>query len=222
MCGVSEGEMTIKERSILVVEDDVRLRALLVELLEHAGYQVCEARSGAEALDCLDGAPTVAVLDIDIPGMNGYALCRELKERYGDRIGVIFVSGTRTESFDRVGGLLIGADDYVVKPFDPDELVARIRGLETRAVNARESSARASAGGHPTSPSIERFGLTPRESEILGLLVDGNNQAEIAAKLVISSKTVATHIQRVLSKLDVRSRAEAVGLVARGRSPDRS
>ncbi len=194
-------------------------------MLERAGYEVREATSGTEALGHLEGAaPTVAVLDIDIPGMNGYALCRELKERYADQIGVIFVTGTRIEAFDRVGGLLIGADDYLVKPFDPDELVARVRGLESRAVEARAGAARASNGGngsHRTSTSIEGFGLTPREREILDLLVAGNNQAEIAVKLVISPKTVATHIQRVLSKLDVRSRAEAVALVARERSTDR-
>ena len=107
-----------------------------------------------------------------------------------------------------MAGLLIGADDYLVKPFDPDELLARVRRLTSR--RSRRDFPRASNGG-----TRGFLGLTTREAQVLELLVEGLNQEEIAVRLVISPKTVGTHIQRVLSKLGVRSRTQAVALAAR-------
>jgi DNA-binding NarL/FixJ family response regulator len=110
-----------------------------------------------------------------------------------------------------VAGLLIGADDYLARPFDPDELLARTRRLLSR------SAAPVSA---PDSP------LTGREQQILQLLANGLSQDRIAKQLFISSKTVGTHIQRTLTKLGVHSRTEAValayqqGLVKGGASPE--
>jgi DNA-binding NarL/FixJ family response regulator len=130
-------------------------------------------------------------------------VCRELKETFGQGLPIFFVSGERTDSFDRVGGLLIGADDYVVKPFAPDELIARVR----RYVTPAETASR--------GPKESTFGLTQREFEVLGLLADGLGQSEIAIKLVISPKTVGTHIQRILTKLQVHSRAQAVAIAYR-------
>jgi DNA-binding NarL/FixJ family response regulator len=116
---------------------------------------------------------------------------------------VIFVSGERREPFDRVAGLLIGADDYVVKPFDPDELLARVHAVLRRA---------GPVGTAEDVSSAADLQLTPREQEVLSLLAGGTRQLDIAGELFISSKTVATHIQRILGKLGVHSRAEAVAL----------
>jgi DNA-binding NarL/FixJ family response regulator len=107
----------------------------------------------------------------------------------------MFVSGERTESYDRVAGLTIGADDYLAKPFEPDELLARLRGLLRRC-----------GATSFVSP------LTRREQEVLSLLADGLDQDEIARRLVISRKTVGSHIERILAKLGAHSRAEAVAL----------
>jgi DNA-binding NarL/FixJ family response regulator len=182
---------------ILVVDDDPAFRDLIATLLERIGCQTVGAGDGHEALHtAASSPPDVVLLDVDLPGSSGYEICRELRDAYGDDLPIVFISGTRTEQLDRVGGLLIGADDYVVKPFEPDELLARVRRLLARA------------SIRPAARAAEE--LTSREQEILRLLAAGLDQAAIASLLVISPKTVATHIQRILGKLGVRSRAQAV------------
>jgi DNA-binding NarL/FixJ family response regulator len=110
------------------------------------------------------------------------------------------MSAERTESYDRVAGFLIGADEYLTKPIAPDELVIRIERLLRRS--------------GPVAPPVAAK-LTGRELEVLSLLAEGFAAAEIAARLVISPKTVSTHIDRILVKLGVRSRAQAVALAYR-------
>jgi DNA-binding NarL/FixJ family response regulator len=145
------------------------------------------------------------LLDIQLPDLNGYEVCRGLRNRYGDSIAIVFISGERTEPLDRAGGLLLGADDYLTKPVDPGELIARV----TRLVGRPRSN------GDGPSSNGKLDALTQRENEVLGLLAEGLRQGEIAERLVISPKTVATHIQRILGKLEVRSRAQAVSLALR-------
>jgi DNA-binding NarL/FixJ family response regulator len=117
------------------------------------------------------------------------------------------VSGTRTEAFDRAAGILLGADDYMVKPVDAGELVARVWRLTARANGHREPV---------TNGSQRRLDvLSARERQVLDLLAEGSDQDQIANALYISPKTVATHIQRILTKLGVRSRTQAVALALR-------
>lgn len=117
------------------------------------------------------------------------------------------MSGDRTEPFDRVGGLLIGADDYIVKPFDPDEVLARVRRLLDGRPNTdrRDRSDRDGKAGS----------LTRRELEVLRLLSNGLGPPAIARELVIRPKTVSTHIQRILAKLGVHNQAQAVAAAYR-------
>jgi len=181
---------------VLVVDDDPDLRKLLSQLLGVVGHPIAEAGSGAEALSVArDHAPALVLLDVHLPDVSGYEVCRELRDSFGEQLPILFLSGARTESYDRVSGLLLGADDYVVKPFAPDELLARVRRLLARSTY--DTAAR-------------RFDLTARELEVLEHLAAGHDQARIAEDLVISEKTIATHIQHILPKLGVHSRAEAV------------
>jgi two-component system nitrate/nitrite response regulator NarL len=136
--------------------------------------------------------------------VSGYEVCRELRDGFGDKISIIFVSGDRTEAYDRAAGLLLGADDYILKPFDDGEMLARIRSC------LRHSDSASSALGEASTLAIAS--LTAREREVLRLLARGLTQIDIAGKLVISPKTVGTHIQRILGKLGVHSRAQAVVL----------
>lgn len=184
---------------VLVVDDEPVVVQLLRESLVAAGYEVSGAASGQEAIARATAQPPcAALLDVNLPSGSGYEVCHELRRLYGAGLPIVFVSGDRTEEYDRIGGLLLGADDYVVKPFDPREVVVRLDHLRDRM-----------------SGAATKHSLTPRELEVLTLLSEGLAQAEIAQRLEISSKTVATHIERILSKLGVRSRAQAVAVAYR-------
>jgi DNA-binding NarL/FixJ family response regulator len=186
---------------ILIVDDDASTRELVTCVLEGAGYETTEVDTGEAALvSAGEQRPSLVMLDVNLPGTSGYAVCHQLRQRFGQGLPIVFLSGDRTEEHDRVAGLLIGADDYVVKPFSPGELLARVQRLITR-FDAQQNGANG-------LDSVSR--LTAREHEILTLLAEGKAQATIAAELYISPKTVATHIQRILAKLEVHSRAEAV------------
>jgi DNA-binding NarL/FixJ family response regulator len=185
----------------LVVDDDPNMQELVSDLLERAGLVVTRAGDGLAAIEqARELAPDVAVIDVNLPRASGYEVCHELRQAFGNDVGIVLLSGERTEAYDRTGGLLLGADDYIVKPFDPGELVARVRAVLRRSRRAAPAE----------NGRLSR--LTPREREVLLLLARGLAQSEIAQALVISPQTVATHIQRVLTKLGVRSRAQAVVL----------
>jgi two-component system, NarL family, nitrate/nitrite response regulator NarL len=194
-------------KRILVVDQDARFRASVASLVQGAGYEAISADSGEEALFLArTESPHLAILDVELPGISGYEVCRRLREDV-HAIGIVFVSDTRTDSLDRAAGLLIGADDYLAKPFAPDELLARIRTLLARNGDAH-------APARPAPVALEAA-LTPREHEVLTLLAVGLSQGRIAELLVISPKTVAAHIDHILGKLGVHSRAEAVAVAYR-------
>ena len=196
---------------ILVLCSDSEAGAALRFVLLSAGFGVVEARTGEEALSqAAAEEPVVVLLDLDDRDTSGYLVCKLLRERYGELLPIVFLSGERVETSDRVAGLLLGADDYLVKPFDSSEVVARLRRLVVRSA-AREAEAIVPA----RADVADDFELTKREQQVMALLLRGLTQAQIARELVISSNTVATHIQRILLKLGVHNRAQAVAKVAR-------
>jgi DNA-binding NarL/FixJ family response regulator len=187
---------------ILVVDSSAGARNQVAGLFARIGYETRQARNGLEALEAVkELQPALVLLEVNLSEVSGYGVCRQLRDRYGDDIAIIFLSGERTEPYDRVAGLLLGADDYIVKPFDEGELLARVR-------SALRQSDRPPSSGFRGDSGAEK--LTNREREVLKLLAGGRTQAEIAGTLFISPKTVAGHIQRVLTKLGVHSRAQAV------------
>ena len=125
-------------RKILVAEDEQNIREFVVINLERAGYETFEAETGDRALELYDqenGNFDVAVLDIMMPGEHdGLAVCKELR-RKNPSIGIILLSA-RTQEMDKVSGLMMGADDYVTKPFSPSELVARVDAVYRRVALA--------------------------------------------------------------------------------------
>lgn len=185
---------------VLVVDDDELFVDSVCTLLDAAGYRSVAAATGEEALRIArEQAPLVVLLDIQLPKLNGYEVCRALREEFGRALAVAFVSGTRTEAVDVSSGLHVGADDYLVKPCDPSELVARVAALMRRV--------------QPNGANHRN--LTSREVEVLRLLSDGLEQKAIAGRLSISPKTVAIHIEHILGKLHVHSRAQAVAVAYR-------
>jgi DNA-binding NarL/FixJ family response regulator len=190
-------------RLILVVDSNAGTRSRVAAVLERMGYETHQAQNGREALEAARQVqPALVLLEVNLAEVSGYEVCRELRDRFGDDIAIIFLSGDRTEPYDRVAGLLLGADDYIVKPFDEGELLARVRSA------LRHSPA--PSNGSQAGPAAET--LTSREREVLTLLARGLTQAQIADQLFISPKTVGGHIQRILEKLGVHSRAQAVAL----------
>ena len=186
---------------ILVADHDAELRSVVVSVLTQAGYETLEVASGEEAIDTARRAlPRLVILEVALPGLSGYEVCHQLRNEFGEGLPIVFVSADRTEAFDRVAGFLIGADDYLVKPFAADELLARVRRLARRTV--------------PVPPSIASK-LTKREMEVLRLLAEGLEQPDIASQLFITKKTVGTHIENIMRKLGVRSRSQAVALAYR-------
>jgi len=192
-----------RHETILIVDDDSDTRDALALMLRDAGYRIREADSGAQALGAVRREPPALVLlDVNLPGMCGYEVCRLLRDEFGERFAIVFISGARTERFDRVAGLLLGANDYIAKPFAEDELLARVQSLLARRPVA---TARALASR-----------LTARELQVLRLLSGGLGPDDIARLMVVSPKTVGAHIEHIYMKLGVQTRAQAVAVAFRG------
>jgi DNA-binding NarL/FixJ family response regulator len=188
---------------ILVVDDDAAFASMLEVTLADAGYGCQTVASGELALSAVaHEQPAVVVLDIRLPGMSGYDVCRRLRELFGLTIGVVFISGERTEYYDQIAGLELGADDYLRKPFEPSELIARLRSLSRRLPSP--------AMPEPSARSQPERPLTRREREVLGLAAEGMAQKQIAQSLGIAPKTVGSHMGHVFEKLGVHSQAQAV------------
>lgn len=177
--------------------------------LTATGYDVREAEDARAALELASTEPAAVLLDLDWAQASALLTCKLLRERLGEALPIVFMSSDKHDVTDRVAGLLLGADEYLVKPLDPNELVARIRRLAVR------STIDGSDVSNPRPVDLDTFGLTAREREVITLLIEGLTQKEIARTLVISSNTVGTHIQRILLKLGVHTRAQAVAKVAR-------
>lgn len=128
-------------KKILVCEDEDAIRDFVVINLTRAGYEVTESTNGEEALqkyDEFNGDFDVAILDIMMPGIDGLQVCKELRNM-NSGIGIIMLSA-RTQEMDKVTGLMLGADDYITKPFSPSELTARVDSLYRRVVMSEANS----------------------------------------------------------------------------------
>jgi DNA-binding response OmpR family regulator len=174
---------------ILVVDADGDFVEIATRILQQAGYATLEAATGADAIEIARREhPHLVVLDVRLRGgMSGHEVCRILKDELRPEPSILFVSGARTESFDRVGGLLVGADDYITKPFAADELLARVRTLLRRSAPAMAVA--------PT--------LTTDELEVVRLLKDGLSPADIARRLEVSPSTAQHQIEQIFEKLGV-------------------
>ena len=133
-------------RKLLLVEDEAAIREFEAINLQRAGYVTVEAGSGEEALEIYDSCPDtfdIALLDISMPGIDGFTVCKELRKRSAS-LGIIMLTA-RTQEMDKVSGLMLGADDYITKPFSPSELLARVDSLYRRVEMNRKSASAVSS-----------------------------------------------------------------------------
>jgi DNA-binding response OmpR family regulator len=188
--------MTARTR-LMVVDDDPSVRSMLREYLEGHGYAVAEAGSGPQMREQIERElPDAVLLDIRLPGEDGLALARYLREHYD--IGIIMVTASG-DVVDRVVGLEVGADDYIAKPFDPRELLARLKSLLRRmqAKPAQEPVRKSK----PQSPGRQRVGRCELDAEARRLFetTDGLEVAITAMEYELL-KTFLANPNRVLSR----------------------
>ncbi|NTV29098.1 MAG: response regulator transcription factor [Candidatus Omnitrophica bacterium] len=205
-------------KKILIVEDDKDIARLVRYNLEKAGFACEVAVSGEDAISALLKRPVdLVVLDIMMPGMDGLEVCRVVRQDDKLRhIPVILVTA-RGEEVDRIVGLELGADDYVVKPFSPRELVLRIKAVLRRGQPCEGEKDILAAGalvvdvpGHRVTVDGRAVELAPREFELLVLLFRRQGRVQTRETLLadiwdihteVSTRTVDTHIKRLREKL---------------------
>lgn len=185
---------------VLVVDDEAKIRRLLeLYLVEHE-YEVVSAESGEAALLALDRHdPDVIVLDILLTDMNGLDVCQAIRSRR-EEVPIIFLSSLQ-ESETIVAGLELGGDDYLTKPFDPNELVARVNAVLRRAKGKKPGIA-------PQEASFEL--LTGQEKLILRWIEKGYSNKEIADELQLKEGTIKVYNHVIFQKLQVRNRTQAI------------
>jgi two-component system, OmpR family, response regulator MprA len=184
--------------AVLVVEDDRSIRRMLERTLAAEGYDVAGVSDGGGALAAIErAAPDLLVLDVGLPGVDGFAVCRRLRDK-GLALPILMLTA-RDAVDDRVAGLDAGADDYLVKPFAPEELSARVRALLRRGEEPRELLAFDDVVFDVRSRRVRRGGedvsLSKREADLLELLMRNVRQVvsrELALERVWGSAAAAS------------------------------
>ena len=209
-----EKEKNLTPKKVLVVDDERILRLLVKRQLEFQGYQVKDASSGEEALFIIEKElPDVIVSDVMMPQMDGLEFCRSLRaSREGQLVPFIFLS-SKSDLDDRIVGLSMGADDYLIKPFEVRELVAKI---ETQLERSRRISAEMKkikeqyAAKKISEEEPDPLPLTPAEERVFWEVVQGLTNKQISDRLFISPRTVQTHLSNILGKLALENRSQLV------------
>jgi two-component system, OmpR family, phosphate regulon response regulator PhoB len=204
---------------VLIAEDEADIRDLLAFHLERDGYEVSRARTGTEALRLAqDRHPDLLVLDLMLPEMNGLEVCRRLRQDAATAGLPIVMLTAKGDEVDRVVGLEMGADDYIVKPFSPKEVVARVRAVLRRT--RPPAGAEALVAGalvldretHTVRLAGAPLALTPKEFDLLRALLEARGRVLSREYLLdrvwgyaraeeIESRTVDVHVRRLRAKL---------------------
>ena len=202
--------------SILIIDDDVNICELVSLYLEKEGYEVFSANDGLRGIGKFEtDKPDLIILDIMMPGMDGWEVCRTIKKV--SSVPIIMLSA-KGETFDKVLGLELGADDYIVKPFDAKELVARVKAILRRSSGEREENDEISLPGlvvnknkYTVLMNDEYVEMPPKEFLLLYHFVSNPNKVFTRENLLHSiwgydfygdSRTVDVHIKRLREKLN--------------------
>lgn len=199
---------------ILVIDDDPKLRGQTCALLRSEGYTTVEARNGREGVALArTEKPALVLCDITMPEMNGHRVVEALRQDPATaHLPFIFLTGWG-ELTDLRTGMNLGADDYLVKPVEPADLLAAVQA-RLRRRHQTAGPGRAASAADATPAAIERaLGVTAREAEILSWVVQGKTNPEIGTILGIQLTTVKKHLESIFTKLGVENRTAAVTLV---------
>ncbi len=203
--------------TILIADDNQQITSILEEYVKKEGYTPQVALDGQEAMDLFQRLqPDIVLLDVMMPKMDGFEVCREIRKT--SNVPVIMITA-RGEDFEKIMGLDIGADDYIVKPFSPGEVMARVRAILRRMVRTDEKKQQIyffdnlsiNMGDYIVTINNQNVSLTKKEIELLWILTTNNNKVFSRDNLLDSlwgydyygdNRTVDTHIKRLRAKLD--------------------
>lgn len=206
-------------QKILIVEDDPHIAGLIRYNLEKAGFECLQTADGQQAFEELERHKIhLIVLDIMLPGMDGFELCKEIKKKPAWASIPILMLTARAEEIDRVLGLELGADDYMVKPFSPRELILRVKAILRRGDSATISAEPVLTAGqltidrerHKVTVNTKEVRLTAMEFKLLVLLLERRGRLQSRERLLndvwdidaeVTTRTVDTHIKRLRQKL---------------------
>lgn len=204
---------------ILVVDDESRMRKLVHDFLAREGYEVVEAADGEEALDIFyrDKEISLIVLDVMMPKINGWEVCREIRKI--SKLPIIMLTAKGDES-DELNGFEIGADEYISKPFSPKILVARVTALLRRANKIGETADIREAGGivmdktaHTVAIDGQNIDLSVKEFELLDYFMNNRGIALSRERILDSvwsydyfgdARTIDTHVKKLRSKMGAK------------------
>lgn len=210
--------MNEDEIKVLVVEDETSIRKFITINLNRNGFKVVEAESGEMALEIMKiHCPQVVVLDVMLPGIDGFQVCSEIREKHSDVIVIMLTA--RGQDMDKIMGLELGADDYMVKPFNPLELVARIRAIIRRTSFDDNKAKQITTFEELTMDNNQQkffksgmeVELTPTEFEIIKVFIESPGKAfsrdELLDKVWGENyfgdvKTVDVHMRRLREKIE--------------------
>jgi DNA-binding NarL/FixJ family response regulator len=202
-------EPSVKEQKrLLLIDDDPNLILLVKDYLEFRGYEVITAENGREALEVLEhDIPDMIICDVMMPEMDGYTFVNHVRQdEHISWIPVLFLSA-KGQSQDRVKGLNTGADVYMVKPFEPEELVAQVEASLKQASRRMQQS----TNGSENTPKIQvpfDVHLTQTELKVVQFVARGLANKDIADELNVSQRTVESHVSNMLGKTGLHNRTE--------------
>ena len=195
-------------KRLLLIDDDPNLILLVKDYLEFRGYEVITAENGREALEVLErDIPDMIICDVMMPEMDGYSLVKHVREDARTSwIPVLFLSA-KGQSQDRVKGLNTGADVYMVKPFEPEELVAQVESSLKQASRLIQHQNKGGEAGPKIQVPIDEE-LTPTELRVVQYVARGMANREIAEELNVSQRTIESHVSNMLGKTGLHNRTE--------------
>ena len=196
------------QKRLMLVDDDPNLILLVKDYLEFRGYDVVTAENGREALEKLEeNLPDLMICDVMMPEMDGYTLVKHVRENpHTSWIPVLFLSA-KGQSQDRVKGLSTGADVYIVKPFEPEELVAQVESSLKQATRLIRHQNQGIDNGQKTK-ARRNIDLTPTELKVVQFLAQGLGNRQIADVMNVSQRTIESHVSNMLGKTGLHNRTE--------------